>query len=134
MEVAADATVSLGKGLKKSIKTYSKEAERFARSLSDIVDVEDIVKTIHKAANPEEHENRMSNVIVHKPIDWSKHPPSGQPGDSKNSTLQKMKDVYHNKEKAEHSPKNTKRVPSKLIDNPLIRETKKILKNNEDTN
>ena len=67
MEVVSDATSSLSNGLKKSIQTCSKEAAEFARSLGEIVDVEDIVKTIHKVANPEEYEDRKS-FIVHKPI------------------------------------------------------------------
>ena len=33
MEVVTDATSSLGKGLKKSLKSYGKEAGRFARSI-----------------------------------------------------------------------------------------------------
>ena len=42
MEVVTDPLCSLGKGLKKSIKTYRKEAVGFARSLGELVDVEDI--------------------------------------------------------------------------------------------
>ena len=75
MGAIKDATSSVGKGIKKSLKSYGKEAERFARSMSDFVDVEDFTKSIHKVARPEEHAQRKTSII-HTPIDWSKHPPS----------------------------------------------------------
>ena len=75
IEVVSDATSSIGKGLRKSFKNYGKEAKSFARSFSEFVDVEDLLKSIHKVAHPEEHSHRKSS-IVHTPIDWSKHPPS----------------------------------------------------------
>ena len=44
-------------------------------ALVDFVDVEDVVKSIHKVVHPEEYVERKSNV-VHTTIDWSKYPPS----------------------------------------------------------
>ena len=58
---------SLGRGIKKSIKGYTKDASRFAHSLSEFVDCEDLLKSIHKVAHPEQHAQRRSS-IVHKPI------------------------------------------------------------------
>ena len=75
LEAVTDATASLGKGLKKSIKTYRKEANRFARNLGEFVDVEDLLKSINRVANSDDYEDRKSSII-HTPIDWSKRPPS----------------------------------------------------------
>ena len=50
-----------------SLKTYSKEAVGCARSLSEFVDVEHILKSIHKVSNAEDFEHRKSNII-HTPI------------------------------------------------------------------
>ena len=52
MEMVTDATSSLGKGLKKSLKSYSKEAGRFARTISELIDCEDLMKSLHKVAHP----------------------------------------------------------------------------------
>ena len=67
MDQMCDMSVSLGKGLKKTMKTYSKEAGQFARSFSEFVDLEDLFKTIHEVAHPEKHAQRKSSV-VHNPI------------------------------------------------------------------
>ena len=77
MEVVADVTKSLGDGLKKSLRTCNKKTCRFTKSVSEFVDVEDILKSIHKLTNPKEYDKRQSNII-HTPIDWSKHPPSSR--------------------------------------------------------
>ena len=77
MDVVTDATQSLGQGIRKSIQTYRKGAGRFARSLSEFVDIEDFLKSVHKVAKPEDHESRTSNII-HTTIDWSKQPSSSQ--------------------------------------------------------
>jgi hypothetical protein len=44
------------------------------RSFSDFVDVEDLLKSVHKVVHPDQHERKSS--IVHTPIDWSQYPPS----------------------------------------------------------
>ena len=75
MDVVTDVTISLGKGLKKSIKSCSKEAVGIARSVGEFVDVEDVMKSVHKVAHPEKHAERKSSII-HKPIGWSEDPPS----------------------------------------------------------
>ena len=79
MGFLTDATASLGKGLKKSIKGYRNEAKNFARSINDCIDVEDARKSLHMVTHPvlctESHESRKTS-IVHTPIDWSKYPPS----------------------------------------------------------
>ena len=74
MEYVNDATLSLGKGLKKSFRSYGKEAKGIVQSLTDLIDPEDLLKSIHKVAHPEEHQK--NTIIVHTPIDWSKYPPS----------------------------------------------------------
>lgn len=73
IEVVADATSSFGKGIKKSFKRHSKEVRGFARSFSELVDMEDILKSIHKVAYPSDH--AKSSSIIHPTIDWSKYPP-----------------------------------------------------------
>ena len=37
--------------------------------------IHQVIKSVHKARNPEEHESRKTS-IVHSTIDWSKYPPS----------------------------------------------------------
>ena len=82
VEAVTDATNALSKGIRKSFKRHSKEASRFARSLSELVDVEDMLNTIHKAAYRSEH-GKSANII-HPPIDWSKHHPSASVPSSTN--------------------------------------------------
>ena len=108
MGAVTDATKSLSKDLQKSIKTCSKEANRFARSLGEIVDVEDILKSIHKATNPDEYEDRKSSVI-HKPIDWSKHPPSSQRKLSKECSMTTEEECEYEYEKANEEYSTSKR-------------------------
>ena len=74
MEIVTDASSLLSKGLKKSLKNYEKDAKRFVRSFTNFLDFEDLLKSIHKVSHPEEY--HRSTSIVHKPIDWSKYPPS----------------------------------------------------------
>ena len=57
------------------MKKYSKEASYAARSLSNFVDVEDFLKSVHEVVYPEIHAERKTS-IVHKTIDWSKYPRS----------------------------------------------------------
>ena len=75
MERVTNTTFALQNGFKESIKSYKNEVGCFARSLAEIVDGEEILKTIHKAVKPDDYKNRQLKVI-HTPIDWSKHPPS----------------------------------------------------------
>lgn len=71
-----DATSSLGRGLKKSLENGTKEAGRLASTLGEILDVEDLVKSLrHVTTSGEEQASRKTSV-VHEPIDWSKYPPS----------------------------------------------------------
>ena len=63
------------KGFRKSLKKCNTEAKHFVRSFTDFVDFEDILKSIHKAARPEEHAPLMP-IVYHRPIDWSKYPSS----------------------------------------------------------
>ena len=48
---------------------------RYARSFKDFIDVDDMVKSFHRVANPEKNKSRKSS-IVHSPIDWTKYPRS----------------------------------------------------------
>ena len=66
----------MGRSLKKSVKDCRKKARRFACSVSDFIDVEDVLKCIDKARNPEKYDQRHPTNIVHTPIDWSKNPPN----------------------------------------------------------
>ena len=75
MDLVTDAALSLGKGIKNNVRSYGKEAGRLARSLGEFVDVEDVLKSIHKVTHPEQHAKRRSSM-VHSPVDWSKHPPA----------------------------------------------------------
>ena len=70
-----DAKAVFTRGFRKSLKKCNKEAKHFARSFTDFVDFEDILKSIHKAARPQQHFQRASSVY-HSPIDWSKYPSS----------------------------------------------------------
>ena len=49
MSNMGDATASLGKGMKKSMRNCGKEIGQFAQSFSGFVNFDAIVKTIHKA-------------------------------------------------------------------------------------
>ena len=53
----------IGNGVKKSIRNYSKGASRFARQISETVDVEDVLKSIHKVAHPEQHRERRRSIV-----------------------------------------------------------------------
>ena len=44
-------------------------------SLSEFIDAEDMLKSLHKITHPHQHEERKSNIL-HPPIDWSTYPPS----------------------------------------------------------
>lgn len=75
VEVFADVTSDFGKGIKKTIKRHTSEMRGFARSVSELFDVEDLLKSIHQITNPSE--TRKSSNIIHQPIDWShSRPPS----------------------------------------------------------
>ena len=71
----AEATSTLSKSLKKSVIKCSKDVKWFTRSIGELVDVEDLGKTIHYVTHPEQQNSRKTS-IVHTPIDWSKYPPS----------------------------------------------------------
>ena len=76
MDQITGATSDYYRGVKKSLKQCSKEASQMARSFNEFVDVEDILKSVHRARNPEEYAARRRVSIVHTPVDWSKYPPS----------------------------------------------------------
>ena len=97
MEAAAaiaEATCEFRRGIKKSFKRQKTEASRFCRQMSDIIDVEDILKSIHKARYPNHHHE--STVIIHSTIDWSKHPPrdSRQPSVDEPNSCDGTKSVH----------------------------------------
>ena len=77
IEAIADTAGSCYKGLKKSWKECSKDVRCFARSLSEFLDVEDVLKSVHRGRHPED-EAAKKRSIIHEPIDWSKHPPCAQ--------------------------------------------------------
>ena len=70
--MVTDATLSLGESLQKAIKTRSREAGHLKRYVSEFVDAEDILKSVHKLSNPENYENPRPNII-HTPVNWSKN-------------------------------------------------------------
>ena len=67
MQLMSDVTLTVGRGLRKTIRSYSREAGKFSRSLSDFVDLEDLFKSIDEVAHPEKHAQRKSSII-HTPI------------------------------------------------------------------
>ena len=73
LESASDITASMGRNIKKSIKRYNHGAEQMARSVREILDVEEIKKSLHSVVRSEKYLGGTN--IVHKPIDWEKHPP-----------------------------------------------------------
>ena len=44
-------------------------------SLSEFIDAEDMLKSLHKITHPQQHAERKSNIL-HPTIDWSTYPPS----------------------------------------------------------
>lgn len=68
-EAVGDATSAFSKGIRKSFNRSSKEMRGFVRSFGDMMDMEDVLKSIHKVAYPTDHA-RSSNII-HPSIDWS---------------------------------------------------------------
>ena len=74
-EIVTNAAESIGKGLKKSISNCRKEAHHTAQSLSDFVDVEDLMKSIHRVIHTKNKHVKQTSII-HTPIDWSKYPRS----------------------------------------------------------
>ena len=107
-----------------SWKECSKEASRFKRSLSDFVDVENVLKSVHKARHPDEHAARKSSII-HEPIDWSKYPPSAyrRPSQVRPSMVLDEEDISedfsYRKEKGERENREMKKemiVADKDID------------------
>ena len=75
LEAVSDATSALSSGLKKSIQSGSKEVGRFASSIGDFLDVDDLLKSIRQVTNSDDSSGRKTSV-VHEPIDWAKYPPS----------------------------------------------------------
>ena len=63
IESVAEATSSLGIGIKKSISNCTKEASRLTASFTDFVDVQGILKSITKAIHPESNDRRNRKVI-----------------------------------------------------------------------
>ena len=88
IEAVTDATSSFGLNLKKSIEMCSKEAAEVARSLSEIVDMEDILKSIHKVSNPDDDFDNRKSKIIHHPIGVS----STTVENAKSSTEEKHED------------------------------------------
>ena len=86
-----DATLTLGKGVKKSIKNCGKDVEQFTRSIGECVDVDEFVKSFHHAVRTETESQRNAKII-HQPIDWSKYPASAFRRHSE--PLESIKEVY----------------------------------------
>ena len=70
LEIITDATASLGESMTKSIKSCGQDAEQIARSISEIVDPEDILKSIHSISHTEQT-SKKTPVTIHKPIGMS---------------------------------------------------------------
>ena len=88
MELVKEAASSLSNGLNKSLNNYRKEARRFSQSLKDLVDPEELIKSIHKATHPSEYETGEASVI-HTPIEW----PNQQMGEKKNIPRDKFQNA-----------------------------------------
>ena len=96
MGSVGDVTQYLGEGIKKSVTKCGNKAGRYARSLGDFVDVEDVVKSIHKVVHPEEYVERKSNV-VHTTIDRSTlHPSPSSQRKSDQSVIQEEREEVNN--------------------------------------
>ena len=67
----------MGRHLKKSITNCKHDVDRFARSVTDFVDAEDLKKSVHRAVKKGDYGERRN--IVHRPIDWTKYPPRPRP-------------------------------------------------------
>ena len=120
MEAVTHTTISLQNCFKKSIRSYKKEVGCFAKSLADIVDGEDILKSIHKAAKPDDYKIRRSKVI-HTPIDWSQRSPSSERKNSDENSMEAGKDANEDEEK------NTDMVlkVSEIVHRPLANRVEK---------
>ncbi len=68
-------TTSIGRDVKRSLKNFSQDAVKFKQSLTEFVDIEGVLKSIHIARHPEEQAARNTSVY-HEPVDWSKYHPS----------------------------------------------------------
>ena len=96
METVTDITGKFGETAKRSFKNCTKEARKLSRSLVDFVDVEDVVKSIHKVVHPEEYVERKSNV-VHTTIDRSTlHPSPSSQRKSDQSVIQEEREEVNN--------------------------------------
>ena len=71
-----DATSVIGDGLKKSLQNGTKEASRFVSTLNELLDTEDLLKSIRNVTVSSEGNNSRKKSVVHEPIDWSKYRPS----------------------------------------------------------
>ena len=67
VDTLTDTTSSIGKGFRRSLRKQTNNATTFAREVKDIVDPEDMLKTITRRGK----DDKTNQKIIHKPIDWS---------------------------------------------------------------
>lgn len=92
----------VSKELRRSVKRNTREVRELARSVGELVDIEEFLKTIHKRTHPEEHED--SDIILHQASDWM------TANQSKASDHEKKE----NKEKTKTLPDGGSRVKDSL--------------------
>ena len=61
-----DVTSTLGDGVQKSIKRYTREIGDVCKSFTECMDIEESLKSIHKFMHPEQYGE--SSNIIHHPI------------------------------------------------------------------
>ena len=66
MDLVTDVTSTLGDGVQKSIKKYTREIGDACKSFTECVDIEESLKSIHKFMHPDQYGE--SSNIIHKPI------------------------------------------------------------------
>ena len=58
-----------------STGSFNNSVREFGRFMSELVDMEQVFKSVHRKYHPEQYEDREEKVI-HEPVDWSKYPQS----------------------------------------------------------
>ena len=67
--------------------SFTNNVREFGRFVCELVDMEQIFRSVHQKYHPEQYEDREPKVI-HEPVDWSKYPQSSY---TKPSQLYKFK-------------------------------------------
>ena len=91
IEHAVDTTNILMDSVKKSLNHQQKKARKLKGTISDMVDIDDITKSLHKVIHPEIHAERRSSII-HPPIDLSKFPASAYRRGSDDTAFRRASD------------------------------------------